>query len=300
MGIGYVGGFGVPSCGASSLSVAVRGSVARKAALLMVCVSGWAADTALAVNPYASLPYASSVVQYTPGSLSSSDYSKPEVGLGVPERFTGEGQFPGVVTPFNPAYLANEIVSIGAGGSLTLGFDHPVVDDPANPFGVDLLLFGNAFFIDASYPRGVAAGVFGAPAGARVDVSADGQTWVSVGNPLGSGLFPTMGYSDVTSPYATVAGRVEADFLKPVNPSFNPIGKNYAQLLAGYAGSGGGAGIDLASTGLSSISFVRISSISGTVNIDAVSDVSPVPAPSVVGIAATFGFATLGRRRRSK
>ena len=39
-------------------------------------------------------------------------------------------------------------VSLGGfGGSITLGFEHTVMDDPANPLGLDAIVFGNAFWI---------------------------------------------------------------------------------------------------------------------------------------------------------
>jgi len=81
------------------------------------------------------------------------------VTLGAPERFTGEGIFEGVVSPFNPAYGTDEIFSMGRGGFLVVEFDEAVEDDPRNPFGIDLIVFGNAGFIDAAYPAGIVGGL---------------------------------------------------------------------------------------------------------------------------------------------
>lgn len=40
----------------------------------------------------------------------------------------------------------DKLVSLGAfGGSIVLGFEQPVLNDPANPYGIDFSIFGNAF-----------------------------------------------------------------------------------------------------------------------------------------------------------
>lgn len=258
----------------------------------MLVVASSVAGTAVAADPYADR-----VVGYTSGSLTSAGYDASSVALGSPERFTGEGVFPSAVTPFNPAFLASEIVAIGAGGTLTLGFDEPIVDDAQNPFGIDLILFGNSFFADRSYPSGIATGTFGPFASATLSVSANGIDWFTLPGSIG-GRFPTLGYSDLTDPYAMAPGLVPSDFTKPVNPSFSPIGKTFEQIKAGYAGSGGGVGFDIASSGLSAVSFVQINVASGELLVDGVSDVTAVPGPS--GLACVLGaaMATLRRRRR--
>lgn len=252
-----------------------------------------------ATGAYASNPFTSSVISYFPGTNPIPGYTDPKSALGEPTRYTGVGIFPGAVTPFNPPYLKNEIVSIGAGGSITLRFDQPVSDDPSNPYGVDLLIFGNAFYKDLNYPAGVVDGVVSAGHG-YVDVSVDGISWFTVTGRPADAEFPTLGYSDLTDPYALDPGSVLSDFTRPVNPALNTMGLNFAQLIAAYNGSGGGSGIDLAGTGLSAVQFIRIRNpvgASATVEIDAVTDVSPVPTPGacvVLGAAALLG----SRRRR--
>ncbi len=233
------------------------------------------------VSAFGADPFADRVVEYEPGAGVTAPYNVPTMALGSPERFTGEGVFPSAVTPFNPPFNPDEIVSIGAGGWLTVAFDEPVVNDPLNPFGIDLLIFGNAFFIDASYPDGVALGLFGGSRAGRVEVSPDGNEWRDIFGVQPVGMFPNMGYADITDPYSLVAGALPTDFTKPVNPAFDPFGKTYAELVSGYAGSGGGVGIDLASTGFAAISYVRISNAGGMFSIDAISDVAPVPTPGV-------------------
>jgi hypothetical protein len=249
-----------------------------------------------------SSPWAAQVVSYTSGVLppEHASFNNPATALGEPTRFTGVGQFPGAVTPFNPAYLDTEIVSIGVGGSLTLQFDHPVTNDPNNPFGIDLLVFGNTGYIsDEGY--GVTSGaLFGNSTQGRLEVSADGAAWTTVPGVQPDGPFPTLGYQDVTDPFSSPAGSVLTDFTKPVNPAFDPAHKSLDDMISAYDGSGGGVGVDLAPLGLSQISYVKISFLgtSGDMQIDAVSDVSPVPGPGVLGSVSLVGLAAARWRRR--
>lgn len=78
-------------------------------------------------------PWADSVVSYTPGaSALLTDASK----------VVGEPAGGGPSTPNNDA-----IVSLGsAGGRIVLKFSTPVTDDPNNPFGLDCIVYGNAFW----------------------------------------------------------------------------------------------------------------------------------------------------------
>ncbi len=244
-------------------------------------------------------PWASAVIAYAEGSGVAQGYNQPSAALGEPTRFTGVGAFPGAVTPFNPPFLGKEVVSIGVGGSLTMRFGHPVVDDPLNPFGIDLLVFGNAGYIDTGYPAGIAGPLFGAGKG-TVEVSLDGVSWVLVAGAAADGPLPTLGYLDLPSPYATNPGTLFSDFTRPVDPAFEPTGLAFAQIVSAYAGSGGGTGIDLASTGLSAITHVRITNphASGTVEVDAVADVTPVPEPASAVVLAVVAVARRRSRRR--
>jgi hypothetical protein len=229
--------------------------------------------------------FADEVISYDEGSNPAFGYVDPAVALGSPERFTGEGWTPMIVSAMNPPWRPAEVVSIGNGGHLTLRFDAPVTDDPLNPFGIDLLVFGNALLIDAH--GGELDGICGEPAaisseGGVIEVSLDGETWTLVPEIDADGLFPTEGYLDHDSPYATEPGEVESDFLKPVNPARQLSdfdGQPYADVLMIYQGSGGGAGIDIGALGLAEISYVRISNPDGgfdSPEIDAIADVAAV------------------------
>jgi hypothetical protein len=228
-------------------------------------------------------PYASAVIEYLPGTGAVAGFTNPAVALGAPERFTGEGLFPQCVTPFQPAYRPNEVVSIGSGGRLVLALGREVRDDPANPYGVDLLVFGNSFFTDSSFGFGVVAGL--AAEGGMISLSADGMNWTLAKGVDADGLFPTLGYLDV-GPFATVAGSVASDFHRPVDPTVSVgdlVGLDHAALVDVYDGSGGGAGIDIGALGLAAVRFVRIDgpSVTGySAEIDAVTVVIPAADPA--------------------
>ena len=74
-------------------------------------------------------------------------------------------------------------------------------------------------------------------------------------------------------------------------------GLSFAEIVSLYDGSGGGIGIDIASTGLDSASYVRFLNDSGEAfEIDAV---AAVPAPGVLFMLGLGGiFATPRRRAR--
>ncbi|MEE8508183.1 MAG: hypothetical protein V3T07_03885, partial [Myxococcota bacterium] len=163
-------------------------------------------------------PFADVLLSFEAGQDAHPGFPDPTTTLGPPERFTGEGVFPGVVSAFNPAWGADEIVSIGSGGSLVVGFDTPVTDDPRNPYGIDLLIFGNTGFTDAAWPNGiVSTSLFGADGG-TVEISADGVNWIPVPAAAPDGLFPTIGYRDA-GPYDEAPGSAPTQFTKPVDPA---------------------------------------------------------------------------------
>lgn len=254
--------------------------MARQLACLCVVASA-AASVAVVPRAPGESPYAAAVESYAPGVGAVPGYTNPLVALGPPERFTGEGLVPQAVTPFQPPFLSSEIVSLGMGGSLVLSFDHDVLDDPANPFGIDLILFANSFATDASFPQGTIGGLWSE--GGTVWLSPDGVRWTLVPGLDADGPLPTLGYVDV-GPYATSPGRIPTDFTRPVDPQFDAtaiLGFTYDMLVSAYGGSGGGAGIDLAPLGLDRVRYVRVDgnlAFGMSPEIDAVADVAPRPA----------------------
>lgn len=66
-----------------------------------------------------------------------------------PKRAIGPPSGGGTSAPNNTS-----VVSLGGfGGSIVLGFDHTIVDDALNPFGMDAIVFGNAYWVGGNANR---------------------------------------------------------------------------------------------------------------------------------------------------
>ena len=254
-------------------------------------------------------PFATSVISYDAGSNAAAGYTDAFTALGSAERFTGEGVFPGGVTPFNPAWGTDELVSIGSGGQLTLGFDTAITNSAANSFGIDFIVYSNAGFLDTSWsdadPNNDGTGVvgsdpfiFGAGGAATIQVSNDGTNWITATTTV-LDLFRTLGYSDYSVPTPGSIGAIETDFTQAMDPSLmlgDFANLSFEEIIALYNGSGGGIGIDIASTGLESASFVRFLNESGEAfEIDAV---AVVPTPGTL-MLLSLGSLAASRRRRA-
>ncbi len=217
--------------------------------------------------------FADSIAAYTPGDGVSASYTNASRALGAPTTFIGYQNS----DPFNSPYASSQLVSVGTGGSLTLQFSTPIVNDSANPFGLDFIIFGNSGFAitNGNYSGGgiTDGSLYGANPGAtRVSVSADGVNFYTL-NPA---LAPTV---DQYFP-ADSAG----DFLRPINPALtaaNFSGLDLTGIRSLYSGSGGGAGYNLAwaqdtngnFVSLPIASYVRIQVLSGKSEVDAVAKV---------------------------
>ena len=267
----------------------------RAIALTVVCVLSVPSAAAFASS------FATEVVSYTPGTNVPAGYDDPNAALGSPGRITGTGPYDGDVTPFNAPYLSSDVVTVGAGGELTLSFDHPVVANPAHPYGIDVLVFGNAF-LGIDFDTGLADGTIFAEPG-HIAVSQDGVHWTDVPNVFADSLFPTMGYQNTPGPFAS-GGTIPTSYTKAVNPALTAAsfaGKDLAGIAALYAGSGGGAGIDLTALGLPWIEYVRVYQLPGDTFSTEVDAISAVPEPAALTLVGVGALAlTPGRARRRR
>lgn len=83
-------------------------------------------------------PFATRVVDFSPAPgqwVNDSNFNNPTAALGRPHAG-------GFASPDH-----SSLVSLGGfGGSITLGFEHTIWDEPFNPFGMDAIVFSNAFW----------------------------------------------------------------------------------------------------------------------------------------------------------
>jgi hypothetical protein len=244
-----------------------------------------------------SAQFADTVVFYDAGTGFNPGYNDPTAALGEPSRVT-PGQFGGPVDPFNAAYLPSQVVSIGAGGSLTVHFNTPILNGSGSS-GRDFNIFGNAGFVivNGDYSGGgiTDGSLYGSDAtGTRVKVSADGVNFYTLNPslaPMVDSYFPTDG---------------SGDFTQPMNPALTGAdfnGKDMAGIRALYAGSGGGAGYDISwaqdalgqSVFLPSISFVEVDVLGGNAEVDGF---VAVPEPATGALAGLGALLLLFRNRR--
>ena len=233
--------------------------------------------------------FATGVVSYTPGSLVSASLNNPAAALGIPTADTGFG----VLTPFNPAFAASDIVEIGPGGSLVLQLGAPAPTGAGRTLGVHAAVG----LIDTDFPNGNPGAVatpFTQPRSASVLVSDDNVRW----HALGAITFdlPTNFYSEgVTTPgFQDTPGTAVADFTKPFAHALADFnGRNWNQILTLLDGSAGGAWLDLSGVPYPAVNFVRFDVTTGQrMILDAVAVV-----PEPIGAIVVASLILLARRR---
>ena len=220
-------------------------------------------------------PFADAVVSYDPGVGFVARFTNPAAALGEPSRINPYGES---TDPFDPPYGTNQIVSIGAGGSLVVQFHTPILNHPNNLYGFDFIIFGNAFFT-VTNDYDASGNVIGTPAtdgslftqsagDTRVSVSRDGVNFYLLNPALAPAVDsfpPTDGSGDFHLPLAPAV--MQSDF----------AGATLDDIRALYNGSGGGAAYDISwaqdanenSVFLPEINFIRVEVLSGKAEIDA-------------------------------
>ncbi len=234
--------------------------------------------------------FAIEVIDYVEGS-GVGLHNDPNSAVGRPSLETGGKRYPEtepVVPVFQP-WLANQVITIGDGGRLTVKFSHPLENDRNNPYGVDFIVFGNSFLVIALVNGNEQDWDFGNPeqtivSGAVasepgiVSVSQDGQTWYTFSDgPYADDFAPTAAYrwDDVNDVWGT-----ELDPTRPLDPNLSAAemdGMTVAEVIELYNGSAGGTGFDIGVFGFAWIQYVRIEDdprSDVTTEIDAISDVT--------------------------
>jgi hypothetical protein len=188
----------------------------------------------------------------------------------------------------DPYWLAPDgldvITEITNGGEMTVMMGRKVYHDPNNPYGIDLVVFGNSFF-SASDTSGeisdatdldtalLSSGFYGHAT--TVSVSQDGTNWYTYSNT--PSLFPDNAYRwDYTNSSWTDE---QLNPTKPLNPSVYATdfaGQTVAAGLEQFIGSAGGTGYDLQASGFPWIQYVRVQPGSNSYTvIDAIAAVNP-------------------------
>lgn len=308
---------------------------------VIVCaILAWSAGYARGYT-YSASDFAVEVVEYVEGAdvgsdwISGATFNDPSCVLGRPTvDSSGDNWYINVadtvpvVAVYGPM-RAFEVASIGNGGALTVRFDHKILDEADNPYGLDFTVFGNATqsydWNDPNQPGWVngdpndftvEAGGYAEPG--IVSVSQDGVTWYEFSNgPYADDFAPTLGrVYDTENPDESIGewnnwwGEATNPTL-PLDPSlgFDSFdGWNIAQISQSYGESAGGMGFDISGfdlaidteTGCKWIQYIRVTDNPGssaTTEIDAFADVA-APEPATVMMLMLGGLAVLSNRKR--
>jgi len=254
--------------------------------------------------------FAVEVISYKDGDVSS--HKDPCSALGRPAV---DVDYFGSNRPVVPVYAAweqDQVVKVNSEGLLVLKFSHKVADDENNPYGIDFIVFGNAFqrigggvSWEYQHPATVIIrtdDVYAEPG--LVSVSQDGVSWYSYVDPnlpRADTFAPTLGRmydpNNAVDAYTGWDNQWWAEVTNPTVP-LDPnltaedfVGKTIAQVCEIYGRSAGGTGFDLhdlapqdyaalaedQQTGRKWIQYVKVEytgSILYETEVDAVADVS--------------------------
>ncbi len=249
--------------------------------------------------------FAVEVIYYEPGTGGDVDFidglpfDDPANALGRPTvDTTGENwKIPTLetvpVVSVYSAFRSHELVTVGNGGQLIVKFSHPVDDDRNNPFGIDLIVFGNAQLNMGEYWTNDDPADFSIAGNGLIEepgvvsVSQDGVNWYTFdpnSGPLVDTFAPTLGRVYDPNDHDETIGTWNHWWAAPTNPTLpldpNLTGADFAGLTVAqaavvYGSSAGGTGFDISRFGLDWIEYVRVvGNDYVTPEVDAVSDVA--------------------------
>jgi hypothetical protein len=229
--------------------------------------------------------FADSVLSYESGTGFAAGYTNVSAAVGGPAPGSS-------VTPYAPPFSKSQLVSIGAGGEITLQMDSPILNTPANPYGLDFIIFANSFFVvngGSGQSATTSGSVFFHQNTTVIQVSQDGVNWYTLNPalaPMPGEWFPAYGAGNPVLPMDPSLMN-SADF----------AGLTLTQVESLYNGSAGGTGYSLSwaqdssgnSVDLASADYIRIEVQSGVLDMDAVS-VVPEPATWAMVMVGTGMF----------
>jgi hypothetical protein len=178
---------------------------------------------ALVAAARAQSPFASAVVRFDPAPgqwVNDSLYNDPAKALGAP---LGDD-------PCQPNN--NSLVSLGGfGGALVLAFDHTVMDDPANPFGLDAIAYGNSLWVAGNPNRRWAeCGVIEISRDANANGLAD-DTWYLI---PGTHIAPEPSQHEIHTWDDDIADPTWPPFFPPADEGWIPPGHTGTWTTEGY------------------------------------------------------------------
>lgn len=239
-------------------------------------------------------PFATEVVRAV-GPFGGGVYADPISVLGAPattfrDTLGGNSHRVKLVEPaYNVAstnsglLTTNLLLTLGAGSEVIVRFAQPVYDTPTHPYGIDLLVFGNSFFLPnqfvndstdmgacvlnlASFAEPLKVSISPGYTGLPGEVANDPDSWPWYrydNGPFADSAFPTQAYkwNRATTNWAAEL----LDFTKPVNPAMRSVfsagGLTAADGIDLYAGAGGGTGFDLRESGFAWIQYVKVAGL---------------------------------------
>ncbi len=273
--------------------------------------------------PALASPYATEVVSATV-TTSITLYDDPASALGKPTTWISGSDVGGVGMAASMAYPAwntdpdgNELlVTLSPGDQITVTFDHDIVDDPLNPYGIDFIVFGNDLYWGSGMVYSntdmdeytISSGTgWSDPGVVSVAQYIDGPWYTFEAGPyFDTTTYPTQAFAWDSE---NDTWGEELDWTKPVNPDLDPTedfaGLSVAEVIALYDGSAGGTGYDLADLNdlygveLDWIRYIRVES-NGTSRpeVDGFADVAPVPIPGAVWLLSSGLLGLVGLRRK--